>query len=617
MGHLESNSKLKKSVDQNDKQINLGNDKKRKKKGEKKGEKNGGKNQEKSKHIEQKIKTENKRIEQNEAYEYHYNLIKKNSFILKKSLLEWYYKHRRKLPWRNDQPPYTTNINIQTQINKDCDIRNYFFKARDNTKLNDEADTKNENVVVNKNCDKTLTTEITNTIEEIKESVKNDQIETANCLDNNILKSENFNKQIESIPKLIDQNEETEKLQLRGYQIYISEVMLQQTKVATVLNFYLKWMNKWPTIFDLVKSNLDDILTEWKGLGYYNRAKNLLDCCKVVVNKYNGIFPNDLKLLKELPGIGNYTAKAISIHLYNSKDICVDTNIIRIFSRITDTINYHGSTILAQHSEEVSNILCTDTCNYSDFNQALMDLGSSICNSSPQCSICPLNKYCLIYSKENYKNVKNKRRKINGKIKLELETDQQSNLDHPNNCTLCVKDRNVDIKLVPLAKLKTKKKKNCLILIIKKSDTYNDTTKENQNKDQLDNYNYLMVKNTDSNLFSMHYLFPFILIEDFTPEAYSMHLNSLLTKLSLNNTKSDSFIYIGNFKHIFSHLIYDTYIYTCIVHNSENENIGYEHVWIKLKDIKDFMHNSFCENIVEHYKKSVNEKKAIISEFFE
>ncbi|SCN60567.1 A/G-specific adenine glycosylase, putative [Plasmodium chabaudi adami] len=610
MGHLESNSKLKKSVDQNGKEAN---DKKRKK--------NGGKNGEKNKQIEQKIKTEDKDITQDEAYEYHYKLIKKNSFILKKNLLEWYYKHRRRLPWRNDQPPYTTNINIKSQINKDGDIRNFFLKARDNTKLDDETDTKNENVVANKNCHTILTTKITNTIEEIEESVKNEQMQTANFLGTNILKFENVNKQVENAPKLVDPNDEVEKLKLRGYQIYISEVMLQQTKVATVLNFYLKWMNKWPTIFDLVKSNLDDILTEWKGLGYYNRAKNLLDCCKVVVNKYDGIFPNDLKLLKELPGIGNYTAKAISIHLYNSKDICVDTNIIRIFSRITDTINYYGSTILSQHCEEVSNILCTDTCNYSDFNQALMDLGSSICNSPPQCSICPLNKYCLIYSKENNKNIKNKRRKINGKInekiKPTFEIDQESNLEHPNNCTLCVKDRNVDIKLVPLARLKTKKNKICLVLIIKKSDTYNAATKENQNKEQLDNYNYLMVKNTDSNLFLMHYLFPFILIEDCTPEAYNMHLNSLLTKLSLNNTKSDSFIYVGNFKHVFSHLIYDTYIYTCIVHNSENENIGHEHVWIKLKDIKDFMHNSFCENIVEHYKKSVNEKKTIISEFFE
>ncbi|VTZ68883.1 A/G-specific adenine glycosylase, putative [Plasmodium chabaudi chabaudi] len=607
MGHLESNSKLKKSVDQNGKEAN---DKKRKKNGEK------------NKQIEQKIKTEDKDITQDEAYEYHYKLIKKNSFILKKNLLEWYYKHRRRLPWRNDQPPYTTNINIKSQINKDGDIRNFFLKARDNTKLDDKTDTKNENVVANKNGHTILTTKITNTIEEVEESVKNEQMQTANCLDTNILKFENA-------PKLVDPNDEVEKLKLRGYQIYISEVMLQQTKVATVLNFYLKWMNKWPTIFDLVKSNLDDILTEWKGLGYYNRAKNLLDCCKVVVNKYDGIFPNDLKLLKELPGIGNYTAKAISIHLYNSKDICVDTNIIRIFSRITDTINYYGSTILSQHCEEVSNILCTDTCNYSDFNQALMDLGSSICNSSPQCSICPLNKYCLIYSKENNKNIKNKRRKINEKIngkingkinekiKLTFEIDQESNLEHPNNCTLCVKDRNVDIKLVPLARLKTKKNKICLVLIIKKSDTYNATIKENQNKEQLDNYNYLMVKNTDSNLFLMHYLFPFILIEDCTPETYNMHLNSLLTKLSLNNTKSDSFIYVGNFKHVFSHLIYDTYIYTCVVHNSENENIGHEHVWIKLKDIKDFMHNSFCENIVEHYKKSVNEKKTIISEFFE
>ncbi|CXI42410.1 A/G-specific adenine glycosylase, putative [Plasmodium berghei] len=616
MDQFESNSKVEKFSDQNDEQINVGDDKKRKK--------NEGKNGEKYKG---KIKIKGKDIVENEAYEYHYKLVKKNSHILKKKLLEWYYKYRRKLPWRNDQPPYTTNINIKSQITKDGDIRNYFLKTQDNTKLDDKIDKTNKNTIIQiKNSDEFLTTKITNikknnvndnNIEEIKESIENEKMQTLNFLDTNILKSENFNKKIENIPKLINQNEEIEKLKLRGYQIYISEVMLQQTKVATVLNFYLKWMNKWPTIFDLVKSNLDDILTEWKGLGYYNRAKNLLDCCKIVVNKYNGIFPNDLKLLKELPGIGNYTAKAISIHLYNSKDICIDTNIIRIFSRITDTINYYGSTILSQHCEEVSNILCIGAYNYSDFNQALMDLGSSICSTYPQCSICPLNKYCLIYLKENKKKIKNKRRKINEKIKITLEINQVSNSDHPNNCKLCAKDRNVDIKLVPLARSKKKKKKICLVLIIKKSDSYKVNTKENQNKEHLDNYNYLMVKNTDSNLFLMHYLFPFILIDNSTPEVYNMYLNSLLSRLSLNNTKSDSFIYVGNFKHVFSHLVYDTYIYTCFVQNSENANIGYEHAWIKLKDIKGFMHNSFCENIIEHYKKSVSEKKTIISEFFE
>ncbi|ETB57658.1 A/G-specific adenine glycosylase [Plasmodium yoelii 17X] len=604
MDHLESNSKLEKIAGQNGEPINLGNDKK----GEKKKKKSEEKNGEKKRKINGE-KRKGKDVAENEAYEYHYKLIKQNSCILKKSLLEWYHKYRRKLPWRNDQPPYTTNINIKNEINKDSDIRNYFLKTQDNTKLDDKGDKKKQNNII----------QIKNNVNDNNNNIEKTQ--TLIFLDNKILKYEKFNKQIESIPKLINQNEEMEKLKLRGYQIYISEVMLQQTKVATVLNYYLKWMNKWPTIFDLTKSSLDDILTEWKGLGYYNRAKNLLECCKIVVNKYNGIFPNNLKLLKDLPGIGNYTAKAISIHLYNSKDICIDTNIIRIFSRITDTINYYGSTILSQHCEEVSKILCTDACNYSDFNQALMDLGSSICNTSPQCSICPLNKYCLIYLKENKKNIKNKRRKINGKInekiKITLEIDQVFNLDHPNNCTLCVKDRTVDIKLVPLARSKKKTNKICLILIIKKSDNYKVNTKENQNKEQLDDYNYLMVKNTDSNLFLMHYLFPFILIENSTPEVYNMHLNSLLYKLNLNNTKSDSFIYVGNFKHVFSHLIYDTYIYTCFVQNSENANIGYEHVWIKLKDIKGFMHNSFCENIIEHYKKSVNEKKTIISEFFE
>ncbi|GAW81064.1 A/G-specific adenine glycosylase [Plasmodium gonderi] len=568
---------------------------------------------------------------------YHYDFLKKHSSEIKKDLLAWYYKYRRKLPWRNDQPPYTTSVQMDGEKSQG-DIRKYFCKVENmeiNKKLENNED---ETIVMSKGKKKDKGNLPLPKIKRIKkENLKTDICEE---LKNSSIKESKsklvsyYNCPInikETEIKYMDNifcNSNKKYLSLRGYQIYVSEIMLQQTKVHTVLNFYLNWMNKWSTIFELAKSNLDEVLILWKGLGYYNRAKNLLNCCKNVVEKYDGIFPNDLKLLKELPGIGDYTSKAICIHLYNRKDVCIDTNIIRIFSRITDTINYNSSTVLTKHCEEISNILCSDDSNYSDLSQALMDLGSSICNNSPQCKQCPLNKHCLIYLKKNNKIY------------------NSYNLSHPDDCKLCVQDRNVEIKCVPLTKKKKKTDKVCLVLLVKKNNCVkrnhvkcdhvkcdnvknghveNDRVQSRHkkkitltgqaNREYKEGDYYLMIKNTNSNLFSMHYLFPFLLLDQFDKKVAHTHLNEILSNLNLSTSLRDSFTYINHFKHVFSHLTYDTYIYVCSVLNAENITTTQEIAWIKMKDIKDFTHNSFCQQIIDHYKKSVAENRTYFSGF--
>ncbi|CRG96345.1 A/G-specific adenine glycosylase, putative [Plasmodium gallinaceum] len=543
---------------------------------------------------------------ENSYSDYHYNFLRKNSNQLKKNLLEWYYKYRRRLPWRNDSPPYTTSVQLNECKNEN-NILNYFVKNVKQECTMEKINVK-EKTYNNKNDTKFLGTKKEQddmVSQKLKKRKKENVCEDNENIYNLISNGDTFDMKKNEITSIINKtkNENVDNvlldkndLSLKGYKIYISEIMLQQTKVHTVLNFYLKWMKKWNNIFELSKSNLDDVLIVWKGLGYYNRAKNLLECCKTVVEKYNGIFPNDLKLLKELPGIGNYTSKAICIHLYNRKDICIDTNIIRIFSRITDTINYYNSTILSKHCEQVSHILCSDEFNYSDLSQALMDLGSSICNNSPQCNICPINKNCLIYLKKNKK------------------TNNLFNLEHSNECELCIKERNVEIRNVPLVKKKKKTDKICLVLLIKKKkEGIKNKINDNKLNDIDNNFSddhYLMIKNKDSNLFSMHYLFPFVLLDKYDKKILHLHLNSLLKNLNLSNDQKDSFLYVSNFKHKFSHLTYDTYIYLCSILEYKNMVMNEEeYIWIKLKDIKDFTHNTFCQHIIDYYKISMNEKK--------
>ncbi|ETW60658.1 A/G-specific adenine glycosylase [Plasmodium falciparum 7G8] len=584
----------------------------------------------------------------NEQSDYHYSFLQRYSVELKKDLLNWYYKYRRKLPWRGDEPPFTTSVQLY-ENKKQVDIRCFFGNhKRDEIKI---KNSKSDNVKNNEKIKGTKIMKIKKehnelSLERCKRLKKEDKDEEKkyNSLSDS-LKSENIKSLHDKINNnnnnnndddVVDKNNcnssllvhkeekkhnfinnlmyDKEHLSTKGYQIYISEIMLQQTKVHTVLNFYLKWMNKWNNIFDLAKCNLDDVLILWKGLGYYNRAKNLLECCKIVVDKYNGIFPNDLKLLKTLPGIGDYTSKAICIHLYNRKDICIDTNIIRIFSRITDTINYYNSGTLLKHCEKVSEILCSGESNYSDLSQAFMDLGSSVCNNSPDCSQCPINKYCMIYLKSNKKKQHN-----------------LFNTKHPEHCNLCVNDRNVEIKYVPLAKRKKKTDKICLVLLIKQNDkkkknnmNKNSCTKKlekkktasRQIKESYLEDTYMMIKNTDTNLFSMHYLFPFILLDTYDKNDCVKHFNDLLKSLNVTNSEKDRYLYINNFKHKFSHLTYHTHIYLCTVSDWENiTKNNEERKWVILKDIRNFTHNTFCQNIIDSYKKSMNEKINGLSEY--
>jgi len=175
------------------------------------------------------------------------------------------------------------------------------------------------------------------------------------------------------------------------YAIWISEIMLQQTTVATVIPYFMQWMTRWPTLKSLTKAKEHEILQQWQGLGYYSRAHNLL---KAAQQLRNGI-PNDLQQLKDVPGIGPYTAAAITAIAFGIPVIPVDGNIARIFSRYgafddpLPILKTRLTTLLApplplQHPGDVA--------------QALMDLGATVCRpKNPLCPQCPLQDTCCAY----------------------------------------------------------------------------------------------------------------------------------------------------------------------------------------------------------------------------
>lgn len=183
------------------------------------------------------------------------------------------------------------------------------------------------------------------------------------------------------------------------YYVWISEIILQQTKVSTGLKYFNTFVSKYPTIFDLSESTEEEVLLIWQGLGYYSRAINILKTAKVVTNKYDGIFPNVYNDLIKLPGIGDYTASAILSICFNKPYPVIDGNVYRVLSRYFDVnqpINKHASKKIF-HDLAKSTL---DLKNPGDYNEALMEFGALNCKPlKPLCHTCVLNEKCLSFKK--------------------------------------------------------------------------------------------------------------------------------------------------------------------------------------------------------------------------
>lgn len=181
------------------------------------------------------------------------------------------------------------------------------------------------------------------------------------------------------------------------YRIWISEIMLQQTQVDTVLPYYNRFMVSFPTVFHLAEANEDIVYKHWEGLGYYSRAKNLLKCAQELVREYDGLFPVDYHSAVRLPGIGPYTAGAVLSIAYDQKIPAVDGNVMRVISRLYALNDDIAALKTRKQIEE--KVLSLIPKNAGDFNQGLMELGALICTPyNPKCDQCPLAEECIAYS---------------------------------------------------------------------------------------------------------------------------------------------------------------------------------------------------------------------------
>lgn len=197
------------------------------------------------------------------------------------------------------------------------------------------------------------------------------------------------------------------------YFIWLSEIIMQQTRIEQGTSYYLKFISAYPTVQDLANSTEQDVLNNWQGLGYYSRARNLHFSAKYIVNELNGKFPTTYKEIIKLKGVGTYTAAAIASFAFNERCAVVDGNVYRFLSRLFDVPTPIDST---QGKKEFQ-ILADQLIEKADpglHNQAMMEMGSLVCTPNPNCEECPVQVHCLARKNRTIKErpVKSKKTKV-------------------------------------------------------------------------------------------------------------------------------------------------------------------------------------------------------------
>jgi len=215
-----------------------------------------------------------------------------------------------------------------------------------------------------------------------------------------------------------------------AYRVWVSEIMLQQTRVDTVIAYYERFMRIFPTMNALAEGSEEQLLKLWEGLGYYARARNLQKAAKIICEKYQGIFPSQYDKILALPGIGAYTAGAISSIAFEKPVAAVDGNVLRVITRLTqDNHDITDEKFKKKITQQLNQIYPLKACGI--FTQSLMELGAVVCvpNGMPKCEECPLKQLCGAYTSHTPLAfpVKKKKaaRKIEQKTVLLLNTKNQ------------------------------------------------------------------------------------------------------------------------------------------------------------------------------------------------
>ncbi|XP_069498464.1 adenine DNA glycosylase [Ambystoma mexicanum] len=361
-------------------------------------------------------------------------------------------------------------------------------------------------------------------------------------------------------------------LNKRGYAVWVSEIMLQQTQVSTVIAYYNNWMKKWPTLQDLSRASLEEVNELWAGLGYYSRGKRLHEGAQKVVSEYKGQMPHTaVDLQKLLPGVGRYTAGAIASIAYGQVTGVVDGNVIRVLCRARSIGADSGSPTVTDGLWHLANSL-VDPHRPGDFNQAIMELGAMVCTPKvPLCAECPIKSLCRAY-RQVEKEQATAFQRLMGKPtpKLNQSADIEECVANGQKCSLCLPpldswDSSLGVMNFPRKSAK------------KQSRVEQTLTCVLERKRESGEPEYLIVQRPTSGLLAGMWEFPSSLLEtDLLLRKQEQALCKHLSTLSGITTSSTDLQRVGEVVHIFSH-IHQTYlVYSLYVEKAQSALVKQE-----------------------------------------
>ncbi|KAK8732281.1 hypothetical protein OTU49_007002 [Cherax quadricarinatus] len=230
--------------------------------------------------------------------------------------------------------------------------------------------------------------------------------------------------------------------------VLVSEIMLQQTQVSTVIGYFDTWMKKWPTVEDLASATLEEVNQIWAGLGYYSRARRLHEGAVKIVKELNGEFPNDRdSLIHQLPGVGRYSGSAVASIALGCAVGVVDGNVNRVLARVRGIgadINIQSTT---EHMWSLADKI-VDPERPGDFNQAIMELGATVCSpKTPACGSCPLRLHCVAYQKSENQQEKSSISSHFKKFSEKVTLSEISDIECLADCDLCLRKEDWDVRV--------------------------------------------------------------------------------------------------------------------------------------------------------------------------
>uniref|UniRef100_A0A8D0DZD2 Adenine DNA glycosylase n=1 Tax=Salvator merianae TaxID=96440 RepID=A0A8D0DZD2_SALMN len=388
----------------------------------------------------------------------------------------------------------------------------------------------------------------------------------------------------------------------RAYAVWVSEIMLQQTQVATVIDYYNRWMQKWPTLQDLAKASLEEVNEQWAGLGYYSRAKRLQEGARKVVAQMAGHMPRTAEELQRLlPGVGKYTAGAVASIAFGQATGVVDGNVIRVLCRVRAIGADPASSAVADKLWGLTHTL-VDPAQPGDFNQAMMELGAVVCTSkAPLCLECPVKEYCRAHHRVESERAASATKLLGRASSKQLQVlDVEECSASTGSCNLCLPpsepwDPELGVTNFPRKAIKkqprTERTATCVL--------------ERRGSDGKPAY--LIVQRPATGLLAGLWEFPSILLEPGKEKQQKAALAGHLQTWVGSNATVGRMQHVGEVLHIFSHIRQTYVIYFLRLDkdegnwNTSKELSGYR--WVTKTEFQNSAVSTAMKKVLNTYEK--------------